>query len=54
MKGAVRLAMNTHTVMQPVTAESFDMIWTLIVRSVGLSAGLAVAMLIAASLLSVP
>jgi hypothetical protein len=46
--------MSTHTTIQPVAAGSFGLIWTLIARSVGLTAGLAVAMLIAASLLSAP
>jgi hypothetical protein len=44
--------MNTHTAIEPVTAGSFGLIWTLITRSVGLTAGLAVAMLIVAALLS--
>jgi hypothetical protein len=61
MKDALRslrsqrgLAMNTQTATESVTAGSFGLIWTLIARSVGLTAGLAVAMLIVAALLSAP
>jgi hypothetical protein len=46
--------MNKETAIQPVTVASFALIWTLITRSVGLTAGLAVAMLVMAALLSAP
>ena len=46
--------MHTDSAAQSVTAGSFGLIWTLVTRSVGLTAGLAVAMLIAAALLSAP
>jgi hypothetical protein len=46
--------MATKTARKPVTAASFTLIWTLITRSVGLTAGLAVAMLLVAALLSAP
>ena len=46
--------MDTKTALEPVTVASFTLIWTLITRSVGLTAGLAVAMLLVAALLSAP
>jgi hypothetical protein len=44
--------MVTKTALEPVNAASFALMWTLITRSVGLTAGLAVAMLVVAALLS--
>ena len=46
--------MDTETALEPVTSASFTLIWTLITRSVGLTAGLAIAMLVVAALLSAP
>jgi hypothetical protein len=46
--------MNTQTAAQPFTAGSLGLVWTLVTWSVGLTAGLAVAMLIVAALLSAP
>jgi hypothetical protein len=37
---------------QPVTAGSFNLVWILVTRSVGLTAGLAVALLLMAALIS--
>jgi hypothetical protein len=39
---------------QPVTRESVAMVWTLIARSVGLTAGVALVLLAMAALLSAP
>ena len=44
--------MVTKTALEQVTAGAFSLMWTLIGRSVGLTAGLAVAMLAVAALLS--
>jgi hypothetical protein len=46
--------MASKTAMEPVTVASFTLIWTLVTRSVGLTAGLAIAMLVMAALLSAP
>ena len=46
--------MDTKCALEPVTAGSFTLIWTLVTRSVGLTAGLAVAMLAMAALMSAP
>jgi hypothetical protein len=46
--------MTTDNAAQPVNSDSFSLIWTLITRSIGLTAGLAVAMLIVVALLSQP
>jgi hypothetical protein len=46
--------MDTKSALEPVTSASFALIWALITRSVGLTAGLAVAMLVVAALLSAP
>jgi hypothetical protein len=46
--------METRTAAQPFTAGSWWLVWTLVSRSVGLTAGLALAMLIVAALLSAP
>ena len=39
---------------QPVARESVAMVWTLVARSVGLTAGVAIVLLAMAALLSVP
>jgi hypothetical protein len=44
--------MKTQTAAQPFTAGSWGLVWTLVTRSVGLTTGLALAMLIVAALLS--
>ena len=44
--------MTTQTAVQPVTNGSFGVLWTLVTRSVGLTAGLAIALLIMAALIS--
>ena len=44
--------MTTQTAIQPVTNGSFSVLWTLVTRSVGLTAGLAIALLIMAALIS--
>jgi hypothetical protein len=46
--------MITPTVTQPITPGSFGLVWTLVTRAVGLTAGLGVAMLIMAALMSAP
>jgi hypothetical protein len=46
--------MGIKTAAQPFTAGSLGLVWTLVTRSVGLTTGLAVAMLIVAALLSAP
>ena len=46
--------MTTESAALPVTRGSLGLLWTLVTRSVGLTAGLAVALLIAAALLSRP
>ena len=43
--------MTTLTTGQPVTAGSFNLVWTLVTRSIGLSACVAVALLLVASLI---
>jgi tetrahydromethanopterin S-methyltransferase subunit F len=44
--------MMTNTLEQPVARGSAALIWTLVTRAIGLTAGLAVALLIVAALLS--
>ena len=44
--------MTTQSAAQPVTHGSFSLLWTLVTRSVGLTAGLAIALLIMAALIS--
>ena len=46
--------MTTNSAAQPITIGSFSLLLTLVTRSVGLTAGLAVALLIMAALISVP
>ena len=46
--------MMTNEVVQPGPRESAALVWMLIARSVGLSAGVAMALLAVAALLSVP
>jgi hypothetical protein len=47
--------MTTSSAAQPVIPTgSFTLLWTLVTRSIGLTAGLAVAMLIVAALFSTP
>lgn len=43
--------MTTQNATYPVTNESFGLVWTLVTRSVGLTAGLALAMLLVAALI---
>jgi hypothetical protein len=44
--------MTTEHASQPVTHGSLSLLWTLVTRSVGLTAGLAVALLLFAALIS--
>jgi hypothetical protein len=46
--------METERASQPVTHSSFGLVWTLVTRSIGLTAGLAVALLLVAALISTP
>jgi hypothetical protein len=46
--------MMTNDVVQPVARESVALVWTLIARSVGLTAGVGIALLGMAALLSLP
>jgi hypothetical protein len=46
--------MMTNDVAQPVARESAALVWTLIARSVGLTAGVGIALLGMAALLSLP
>lgn len=46
--------MTTNSAVQPFTTGSIALLWTLVTRSVGLTAGLAVALLIMAALISTP
>ena len=46
--------MTTNSAVQPFTSGSIALLWTLVTRSVGLTAGLAVALLIMAALISAP
>ena len=46
--------MTNQSALHPVTPGSFNLLWTLVTRSVGLTAGLAVAFLIMAALVSTP
>lgn len=46
--------MTTEHAAQPVTDASLGLLWTLVTRSVGLTAGLAVALLLFAALISTP
>ena len=46
--------MTTNTAAHPVTAGSFGLVWTLVTRSIGLTAGLAIALLLLASLVATP
>ena len=47
-------AMTAARAALPVTHGSFGLLWTLVTRSVGLTAGLAVALLLIAALISTP
>jgi len=44
--------MTTHALEQPFARGSAALVWTLIARSIGLTAGVAVALLVVAALLS--
>jgi hypothetical protein len=44
--------MTTQEAIQPVRNESFGLVWMLAIRSIGLTAGVAVAMLLVAALIS--
>jgi hypothetical protein len=44
--------MKTEDASQPVTSGSFRLVWTLLARSVGVTAGIWVALLIVAALIS--
>ena len=44
--------MTTEEAIQPAKNESLGLVWTLAIRSIGLTAGVAIAMLILAALLS--
>ena len=46
--------MTNTRALHPVTPGSFRLLWTLVTRSVGLTAGLAVALLLMAALISTP
>ena len=46
--------MSTNTATHPVAAGSLGLVWTLVTRSIGLSACLAVAFLLIAALISTP
>lgn len=46
--------MATERAAQPVTHGSLGLVWTLVTRSVGLTAGLAVALLLFVALISTP
>lgn len=43
--------MITNSAAQPVTVNSLGVVWTLVTRSVGLTAGLGVALLLGAALI---
>jgi hypothetical protein len=44
--------MTTEHAMQPVGHGSFSVLWTLVMRAVGLTAGVAIALLLMAALIS--
>ena len=46
--------MSTNAAVQPVARESVMVVWALVARSVGLTAGVAIVLLAMAALLSVP
>lgn len=46
--------MTTGRASQPVIHGSFGLLWTLVTRSIGLAAGMAVAMLLVAALIFAP
>ena len=46
--------MTTNAATQPIARESVAMMWTLVARSVGLTAGVGIALLGMAALLSIP
>lgn len=46
--------MTTERAALPVTNGSLGLLWTLVTRSIGLTAGLAVALLLMAALISTP
>jgi len=46
--------MSAHDASQQFTNGSLGMLWTLIARSVGLTAGLAIALLLISALISTP
>lgn len=50
-KGA---GMTNQRALHPFTPGSFNLLWTLVTRSIGLTAGLAVALLLMAALISTP
>ena len=43
--------MTPNSAAQPITTGSFGLVWTLVTRSVGLTAGLALALLLVAALI---
>jgi len=44
--------MTTQEGIQPLRHESFGLVWTLAIRSIGLTAGVAIALLLVAALIS--
>jgi hypothetical protein len=44
--------MTTDHALQPVAQGSFSLVWTLVTRSIGLTAGVALALLLMAALIS--
>ena len=46
--------MTNESALHPFTPGSFNLLWTLVTRSVGLTAGLAAALLLLAALISNP
>jgi hypothetical protein len=46
--------MTTNSAAQPANHGSLGLLWTLVMRSVGLTAGLAIALLIMAALIAQP
>ena len=46
--------MTNESALHPFTPGSFNLLWTLVTRSIGLTAGLAVALLLMAALISTP
>jgi hypothetical protein len=48
------MMLTNDDVAQPVARESVALVWTLVTRSVGLTAGVGIALLAVAALLSIP